>query len=193
MKQPTRMWKTLTFLMIAMTGTAMLLSWIDPSELVAERASVPADVSRYVQSVVSQRIKVVPERWQEIEIASAAASPFVGSLLAAPTGIAQHHFYIETDGQLTRTSVWESQRYAPRAPRVVRVAVVRRRGNTGMSSQQLISVRELLETLQSQIRGGRRTLPVRLGPHWQHVYDIADSAATEPTDSRLSASAFAST
>ena len=200
MNQPARMWKTLASLVVAMTGTAMLLSWMDPSAPVVPPTGVSADLTQHVRSIVLQRVALNPELWYEIEIASAVSTPMAGlhpavagSLLAAPVPVEKHHFFVKLDGGLIRTSAWESQQFARNAPQTVRVAVVRRSGHAGMSPQQLVSVRELIDRLNSEICTQNAPLRVRLDPYWRRVYGIDEEIAQESANPRLQAPPIAST
>ena len=188
MDQQARMWKSLACLVVAMTGTAALLDWIDPSglPLTASPLSKPR-IAGLAQAAVTDGVVIRPNRWQEIEIAPGPAGLGSGEqpaafLLAVHAPKANYHFLVREDGRPWRDVAWSFQRSATGASArlqqaassvIIRVdavgCVLMHREPTTCrkvhpTHAQWLCVEALIATLNDRIRPDSTPLPVGLQP-----------------------------
>ncbi|MHC4698901.1 MAG: hypothetical protein ACYTFA_19400, partial [Planctomycetota bacterium] len=67
MDQRTRMWKTLGCLAAAMSGTAALLGWMNPSPSPGTLILSPNEIARLAQWAVTDGVVVRNHRWVDVE------------------------------------------------------------------------------------------------------------------------------
>ena len=190
MDQRARMWKTLGFLVAAMTGTSVLLGWMDPSPRPVSDAPSPSEIERWARLVVGVEsgIDLQTGRWDDIEIVPAPGSPAGGSMLAAGHGSTSYHFHVDRRGRPTRAKRWREQAATDGLPHTVRIEVAPLAGAQPLSTVQCFCVRALVAALNDALASGGPSLPVRLPPAWEDVIDIERamgellSSVTRPAD-----------
>ena len=177
MDQRTRMFKTLGCLVGAMTGTSMLLAWIDPSPGISTDEARPDDfIIRRARSLVTDNVDVLKDRWDNVEVFAGSARRSSAPFLTARSDKGRHHFHIDLEGRASRTSRWPHQVGSAGRRRDVRIRVALKSPHQPMSRTQAHCVRALIIALSeatvatgsdhavdsaSPVLAGR-SLPIRL-------------------------------
>lgn len=115
------MWRTLGGLAAAMTSTAALLGYIDPSATLQPRPLSQDEMGRLADGLVADDVLLVPGRWRTIDVVATRAPIAAGTTLAATAGGDLAHFYIDAWGRPSRGPRWVNQSPVPRSPGVVRI------------------------------------------------------------------------
>lgn len=187
------MLKTLGCLAGAMTGTAVLLAWMDPSApLTAETPPFEVLLS-HARSLVTDNVVVLDDRWDDVEILAGPGRTASTSFLAARADArgarrkGDHHFQVDLEGRASRTPRWSRQEGSSRRRRTVSIRVARADPDQPMSRAQWNSVRALVTALSEAAgRTGLADRPdqsrpaglltpaltVRLAEPWANVYGI---------------------
>jgi len=166
------MWTTIACLAAAMTGTAALLGWLDPSSrltLAFPDGQDLEDVARQAQQVVADAVAVEPARWTDIEVRATGSSTAAGRMLMATADASPAHFVIDRAGRLTRSSRWREQRLADGDRGTVVVQVVVPRNGDLIAPTQWLVVRELVAAVNDSVRASSDPLPVRLPTDHAHI------------------------
>lgn len=177
MDQRARMFKTLGCLVGAMTGTSMLLAWIDPSPPISTDKAIPYDVIlRRARSLVTDNVVVLKDRWDNVEVFAGFARTSSAPFLTARSDQGKHHFHIDLEGRASRTSRWPHQEGSADHRRDVRIRVALKSPHQPMSRTQVYCVQALIIALRevtaetgsdrgvdsaSPVLAGR-SLPIRL-------------------------------
>lgn len=188
MDQQTRMFKTLGCLVGAMTGTAALLGWIDPSEpLLPEAPSFDA-VLRDAQSLVADGVALHKDRWHAVKILAGPAGSDSPTFLAATADRSACHFLIDDAGRTSRTARWLRQEASQSDPGTVRIQVARG-GETrqAMTRTQWRCLQALIAAVRNVVATESDALPVRLHEEWAKAYGLEPGAtlAIPPTASSV--------
>lgn len=163
----TRMFRTLGCLVVAMTGSAAWLGWIDPS--VPHVAEAPAFdvVLRYARSLVTDNVVIRNNRWHSVEIVAGPARAVRPAFLAATSSAAEHHFRVDLNGRASRTTRWSRQEASPGGTDRVRIQVARTKPGQPMSRAQWRCVQALITALSEGV-----VLSVHLGDEWAQTYGM---------------------
>jgi len=163
MNQRRRMYRSLGGLSVAMTGTAAVLAWMDPSIPSHEAELSPAELARWADAVVTEDVKLAAGVWGEIEVL-ADESLTSRAMLAAGLVDSGAHFHVDAFGRLSRTSAWEVQTPADGNRPSIRIVVSLPRETQRLSGRQWSSIQALLRSLDAT--GVLPTYPatVRVGP-----------------------------
>lgn len=162
MDHRTRMWKTLGCLAAAMSGTAALLGWMNPTRPHSAVILGPDKIVRLAQKAVSDGGVIRGDRWVDVEVAPAPARIAQERMLAATGASSTWHFLVDRYGRPASSRDWRAQKPAPDAPGAVRVLVVRPDGEQAMSAAQWLCVRTLAAALNDPARSDETSLPIRL-------------------------------
>lgn len=149
MKQNSRMVKVLALLVVAMTITAALLVWIEPSSTSAQDI-VPLLAAQQAERVVAFDVGVPEGRWRQIEVAmfpNASAVRF--STLTAIMPRDRFHFVVGANGFIRATTFWLGQEGIGEPSDIVRVGVACE-PNSPVSFVQKLALEALLNELERQ-------------------------------------------
>ncbi len=175
------MFRTLGGLAVAMTGTAGVLAWMDPSIPLGADSLTYEELSRIAYRLVQDDVRVDARRWREVELVAARLDAR-GTMLAAAADDGECHFYIDEAGQAVQGRRWRQQTGASHAPHTVRIEIglgeTMPNGGEGMSLQQWQSVQALLQALDTTVGDPGQPLPLRMEP------GIAAPAADQSFTSR---------
>lgn len=168
MDQRTRMWKTLGYLVAAMSGTVAMLDWMDPVRppLVAQ---IPLDeVLQLAHRAVTSDVVIRRDRWADVDVVPART--IQGRMLAATSAGPAWHFLVDTDGHPAPGGRWRAQEAVADAPGTVRILVAGAGGDLPMTAQQLTCVRALVMALSDVAGSGKTSLPVHLDESFAEFY-----------------------
>ncbi len=168
MDQQPRMYKTLACLAAAMTGTSILLGWMDPSKLPSAEPPTPLEISLWTDLAVGRPSSTGNRdgRWQAIEVVGTPAPAWEGAMLAARGAGASYHFFVDRQGRPSRSKLWHEQEDVADNPRTVRISVAPNGGDAAASAAQRLCIEGLLEALGSTLAGGENQLPVQFARLW---------------------------
>lgn len=142
------MYRALGGVSVAMTGTAAVLAWMDPSIPSLEAELSPVELARWADTVVAEEVELIGGLWREIEVVAEDAPAARGMLAAGSTDPAAH-FHVDSLGRLTRTAVWEEQTPAVGDNYSIRILVSLPRETRRLSARQWSGVQALLRSLDS--------------------------------------------
>ena len=160
MDQRTRTVKTLVCLFSAMSGTALLLGWMDPSPPLGIEPLTLEQLDRVAHSVVAGDFPIRADAWHEVEVRRGVCDPGDGVLLVARTEAADAHFVVDRFGRPCSTSRWRRQQPATDAPTTIRIEVAALAPDAVISAAQLDGVEALLIALNDEVVAGGETIPV---------------------------------
>ena len=149
MDQHKRMYKTLGCLAGAMTGTASLLAWIDPSPSLGTLSQ--HELAIHARSLVFDDVPLRAGQWRQVDIVEGPALHRPGVILAAGGDRSESHFYIDEGGRLFRTHRWDRQLPPSNAPHTIRVGIVQVDARPSLSSAQADSIGALLDALNEAV------------------------------------------
>lgn len=161
MSHPKRMWGTLGCLALAMTGTAALLGWIDPTNRFWNNPASAKEVVQLAQSAVWDEVDVDAARWRSVEIVPTVAAGRGGALTAQSAASPEYHFLIDETGRTERCEAWWTQATPLDAPSTVRVRVVQLGGST-LPPLQALAIESVLAAINRVVLPGDQRLPVRV-------------------------------
>lgn len=156
----------LACLVISMTGTSVLLGWIDPSW--SDRGTPTADEIRELAvRAVADDIDVRSPQWRVVEIVQVAEPAPGGIGLAAVSGgdVDDWHFRIDSSGRPIRLRRWSTQQSSPVSPSAIRIRLEPRYAGAAVDAQQRRSIEALVEAIRSAL-GANSKLPVRMLSTW---------------------------
>jgi hypothetical protein len=181
MEQPTRMFRTLGSLAVAMTVSAVWLGWIDPSAPLSADPPAFESVLDQVRSLVVEGTPVHKNMWQAVEIVAEPSDRVSGSLLAARADRGRSHFRIDIYGAVSSTPRWRNQEQLSDLAVIVSVAQSDR--HSEMSRAQFDGLRGLLIALRDsasmQTAETVQELPVRVQADWARVYGLEPGTIVE--------------
>ena len=167
MDQPARMWKTLGFLVAAMTSTSILLAWLDPSPPSPNETPGPYEMERWARIVVGADLAVPEGRWTRIEISEAPGRTLGRGLLAAAVNSGKYHFFVGSDGRPIRTRYWHNQQTAPGAEHTIQIQVAPHRDRKQTIAIQDLCIQALITALNDALPPEGGALPVQLPSGWE--------------------------
>jgi hypothetical protein len=140
--------RTLSALAAAMTGTAALLAYFDPSGTLLSQQRLTADeLTRIARSLVADDVHIVPDKWQSVEIVATSSQLGFGTALTATSDPGEAHFYVDASGRPTRGTRWLSQTSIPDRPNAICIGVAVP-GSNDLSPAQ----RDGIEALQTALQ-----------------------------------------
>ena len=149
MNRQTRMFRMLTCLALAMTGTAVLLSWMEPSGRGAAEQLAPALAAMEAEQAVAVSAPIALGRWQRVDVVVCREAVSArANVLAAVPQTEQYHFLVQPDGHVLANPSWLDQAPIGDADDVVRVGVCCLDDDSDLSFSQRVA----LETLVTQLR-----------------------------------------
>lgn len=159
MNQKKRMARTLSCLVLAMSGTAMLLSWMNP----AGHGATPEQMEKIMQAaadVVGADGAIRQRRWQSIDVL-AVTEPRAGAMLAATRDDGAWHFHVGRDGMPVRGGSWWRQEAAGSGAPSILIHLTRQDASDDFQPLQVIGVRALVASILRCLHQTGDTLPVR--------------------------------
>ncbi len=141
------MLRTLSCLAGAMTGTASLLAWIDPSLPPSAQTLSQAEMFSLARSVVFDGVRVRPTQWRDVEVVEGPVVRSEGVLLTADVDRSECHFRIDDQGRFSRARLWDRQLPPSDAPHTIRIEIAQTNVRPFPSSAQESSVHALLVAL----------------------------------------------
>lgn len=145
------MYKTLGCLAGAMTGTASLLAWIDPSPSIPTAALTYEEQLLAARSLVFDSVAIQPAQWRTVEVVEGPSMRGQGLALTAGVDLNESHFYIDDDGRPSRAHRWDRQVAPSSAPHTIRIEVAHDDTQTFLSLAQQNSVQALLDALNEAV------------------------------------------
>jgi hypothetical protein len=145
------MYKTLGCLAGAMTGTASLLAWIDPSPSIPTPVLSQEELLVAARSLVFDDVTIRPMQWRSVEVVEAPSLRGPGVALTADADRSECHFYIDDQGRLSRAGRWDDQLAPSDAPHTIRIEVSHDEGQPFPSPAQSNSVQNLLDALNDAV------------------------------------------
>ena len=142
--------KTLVCLVVSMIGTSMLLSALDPSDVLENEGYSEDVISDLAQRAVRERVELVPELWREVHVYVSDVTPNAG-LLTAVQRDSSWHFLVAADGRPSPDSKWRRQQGLKNAPHTVRIQLQAAREFGGPTAAQWVCVRALVSALNRAI------------------------------------------
>lgn len=122
MKSKARMHKTLASLAGAMTATAVILHWLDPSLQAVGTPLSRDEIASLAQVAVSDSVPIKRSAWHEVEIVVNHLAGGGLALAASPNPI-DAHFHVDGKGRPHRDSLWSRQVAMDDAQGVIRIQV----------------------------------------------------------------------
>ena len=174
------MFKTLALLAASMTGTTVLLIYLEP---VGMRTLLdPDQIQRVVRSAVASADGIATGSWSGIEIVLEREVELGRrDALAATSGGAGYHFWIGDQGEVFSAPDWATQSALP-SDGVVRIALAERPAGSSLVQPQWAALQVLLAELRSVLVLDSESDPVT----WRLV--LSDQAAGDlPLQARLRA------
>lgn len=151
MDQQKRMFRTLGCLAGAMTGTASMLAWIDPSSTLPHRTLSQDELTALARSLVFDDVPLRPNQWRQVEIVEGPALRSAGVLLTADADRSESHFYIDDEGRPSRAGRWDRQLSPSNAPHTIRIEISTDNTQPFPSPAQQNSVQALLDSLNDAV------------------------------------------
>ena len=161
MDQRRRMYKTLGCLAGAMTGTASLLAWIDPSPPTPTPVLSQEELLAAARSLVFDDVTIRPMQWRSVEVVEAPSMRSSGVALAADADRNECHFYVDDQGRPSRAGRWDDQLALSDAPHTIRIEVSHNDALPFPSAVQSGSVQALLDALEEAVTPAGSTLQIR--------------------------------
>jgi hypothetical protein len=143
------MYRTLGALAGAMTSTAALLAYFDPTTLAPPVS--PDEFARYTRALIADDVPIDPRRWRQVQIVAAGSALGSGMPLLATSEPDNAHFYVDAVGRPARGRLWNRQLPSADAPDTVRIEVALPRGNEVLSSAQQTTVAALVVGLDAHL------------------------------------------
>ena len=145
------MCKTLGCLAGAMTGTASLLAWIDPSPSIPTPVLSQEELLAAARSLVFDDVTIRPMQWRSVEIVEGPSMRGPGVALTAGADRSECHFYIDDHGRPSRAGRWDRQLAPPDAPHTIRIEIAHGDTEPSPSPAQQNSVQALLDALNDAV------------------------------------------
>ena len=152
MDQRRRMYRTLGCLAGAMTGTASLLAWIDPSPSTPTPVLSQEELLAAARSLVFDDVTIRPMQWRSVEVVEAPSMRGPGVALAADADRSECHFYIDDHGRPSRAGRWDDQLAPSDAPHTIRIEVSHSEGQPFPSSAQVNSIQALFDSIEGALK-----------------------------------------
>ena len=151
MDQRKRMYRTLGCLAGAMTGTAFLLAWINPSPTPPTRTLSQEELVTLARSLVFDDVPLRPAQWRQVEIIEGPSLQSAGVLLTAGPDRSECHFYVDYAGRPSRANRWDRQLAASDAPHTIRIEIAHNDTEPSATPTQSNSVQALLDALNEAV------------------------------------------
>jgi len=165
------MLKTLVALVSAMTVTAAVLGWMDPSPPLPDDFDAQ-QLAFLAEEAVLSGVDLDRGRWRLIEVTSEPLSSREGTMLAAEPAVEASHFRVSLDGRVRAGRLWRQQRPLDEAPGAIRIAIARVDVSAPMSSGQWVTLRAMIEAINSRAAVTDVPLPVELDAQWRETYGL---------------------
>lgn len=143
--------QTLGCLAGAMTGTASLLAWIDPSSTPPPQTLTGDALVALARSLVFDDVPLRRAQWKQVEIVKGPALQSAGVLLTAGADRSECHFHIDREGRPSRASRWDRQLAPSNAPHTIRIEIAVDDTQPFPSPTQQDGVQVLLDTLNDAV------------------------------------------
>lgn len=179
MNQSTRMFKTLGFLVVAMTAASALLGWADPSVDQSEPELTAQQVLSRATSLVNKNVDIRFGHWLDIDILSGPPVQHSGRLLTASADTDQAHFYVDEMGHLYRGVMWRYQEASNEEPDSIRIRVSSPGEHQPMSAAQWTGLRALISSLNQSLSGSENSMPAYLEESWSNIYGLDAGTAIQ--------------
>lgn len=171
MPERTRSFKVVTSLVVTMSATSALVSWLDTSVPVDPPTQTPEQVLTDARALVSSHDLSTYVPWQRVDILSDALRGSGAPMLAALPG-ADSHFQVGLDGRISRTSKWVHQEPAGAAPSAIQITVKQRNAHAFMTRVQWQGLRALITAIHEEFLVSRSTVPVHWDGEWADTYGL---------------------
>ena len=145
------MYNTLGCLAGAMTGTASLLGWIDPSPSIPAVVLTHEELDWAARSVVFDNVTIQPARWRTVEVVEGPSMRSPGVALTAGADLNESHFYVDDEGRPSRAARWDRQIAPSNAPHTIRIEIATDDTALSPSPVQQRSVQALLDALNDAV------------------------------------------
>jgi len=149
------MYNTLGCLAGAMTGTASLLAWIDPSPSIPFAELTHEALLTTARSLVFDSVAIQPARWRTVEVVEGPSMRGQSMALTAGADLNESHFYIDDEGRPSRANRWDRQVAPSNAPHTVRIEVATVDTEPSPTPVQQQSVEALLDALNDAVSARR--------------------------------------
>ncbi len=143
--------RTLGGLAAAMTSTAALLAYIDPSATLAPQPLSLDELAVVAHSLVVEDVTIDPTRWRAVELIPTEDSLSSATVLAAVSDTGDAHFYVDAWGRPSRSPRWSRQAPSDDAPHAIRIAVAGASADRPLTAAQRESAGALLAALQQHV------------------------------------------
>lgn len=166
------MFKTLGCLAAAMTSTAALLHYLDPSSppnvaspLMGDaeprtQSLSASEVAALARSLVTDAVEIKSDQWKDVEVVAGPTTVGAGTPLTAIPDPVACHFYVDQAGRPSRARGWSRQTPPHDAPHTVRIQVARAAGIEAFPTPlQWFTIRSLVDALDAALMQNG-TMPV---------------------------------
>lgn len=158
------MLKALACLFGAMTTTASLLAWMDPSQPLPPEPLTEMELRSLANSLVTESIVLQSDRWEQVEVLAGPHRPSGGVMLAALADWAEPHFFVDDLGRPYRASRWCTQTPSAGRAHTIRIQVAPRRPGAAATLSQWACVQALVGALHAGLAVPDDSLPVQIDP-----------------------------
>jgi len=135
----------------AMTGTASLLAWIDPSSSPPPLTLSQDELAALARSLVFDDVPLRLSQWSKVEIVEGSSLQSAGVLLTADADRSECHFYIDDEGRPSRASRWDRQLAPSNALHTIRIEIAADESQPFPSPAQQDTVGALLDALKDAV------------------------------------------
>lgn len=162
MQSDLRMKKTLASLAVAMTSTALVLHWMDPTLQAGRPTLSPQEILSISREAVGGSDGINSARWRDVEVITDEQVQLAGLSLAASRDRRDCHFFVDAAGRPYRESTWSNQEAYRESPGTVRIHFERIDPSTDAPSEaQWQAVRSLISVLDGAL-SARGKMPVHI-------------------------------
>lgn len=165
------MLRTLGVLVVSMTGTAVLLGWVDPAPENSESAVSIDELVSAAHAAVTDDTTPITGRWAGVELLSYEAPAGPDRLLAARARADEVHFTVDQYGRCEASALWRGQALCPDGHPDIRIRIAQLGDSEPMSTTQWTAVRALVGALTS-VLGGHDDLAISLEPTFGELYGL---------------------
>ena len=176
MEKPRRVAGTLTCLVAAMTATAGLLGWMDPSVGPPPEGLDPTTVQALIDDLIGDP-DLTHTSWREIRVISDLDWLSSGTLLAARREAPDWHFHIDRSGYPSRSGGWGPFASPGDLQGTIYIAVAASGPGERMTAAQAQCLQALVATLNHAFASAYGSFaPVHFDANWIRTYGLAPEA-----------------